>query len=164
LLPPPCIDTFAVNVKLRAPASMPFRDHHSQLSRARASSFCGIIATLLVCSLCTVILSGYLQVSEHDRLHEKHRDHTARICMPGGTGAHPAVAMPSQHLCCKAASQSESLLRIVVQPSRGSSPHAYASEANSGRHLLRGGLSAARVAYLDKLHHVRLLAPLMPLI
>jgi len=40
----------------------------------------------------------------------------------------------------------------------------HASEANSGRHLLRGGLSAARVAYLDKLHHVRLLAPLMPLI
>ena len=89
---------------------MPFRDHHSssQLSRARASFFCGIVATLLVCSLCTVILSGYLQVGEHDRLHEKHRDHMARICMSSGTGAHAAVAVLSRHLCGKAASKSES--------------------------------------------------------
>ena len=143
---------------------MPRRDQHSQLSRARASFFCGIVATLLVCSLCPVILSGYLQVGEHDRLREKHRDHMARVCMSGGTGARAAVAMLTRHLCCKAAPQYEKKLTFVVQPSRGSSRHAYASEANSGRHLLRGGLSAARVAYLDKLHHVRLLAPLTPLL
>ena len=143
---------------------MPRRDQHSQLSRARASFFCGAVATLLVCSFCTVILSGYLQVGEHDRLHEKHREHMACICMSGGIGAHAAVAMPTRHLCCKAAPQYESKLTLVVQPSRSGSRHVYASEANSGRHLLRGGLSAARVAYLDKLHHVRLLAPLTPLL
>ena len=71
---------------------MPRRDQHSQLSRARASFFCGIVATLLVCSLCPVILSGYLQVGEHDRLREKHRDHMARVCMSGGTGARAAVS------------------------------------------------------------------------
>ncbi len=63
---------------------MPLRDHHSQLSRARASFFCGIVATLLVCSLCTVILSGHLQVGDHDRLHEKHRDYTAPIYRHAG--------------------------------------------------------------------------------
>lgn len=127
------------------------QNRQSRLGRPSPTSWAsGIAATLIVGSLCTIILVGYLQV--HSVIRLLHRQ----------TSRHAHRALQISHvtaLCngCTNITHSRGGLisvKVCMQPGHGSSPHASQSGANAGRHLLRGGLSAARVAYLDKLHHV----------
>ena len=127
------------------------QSRQSRLGRPSPTSWAsGIAATLIVGSFCTIILVGYLQVHSVTRLLHRqtsrhaHRalqiSHITAACNGGTNITHSRGVLISVQVC--------------MQPGHGSSPHASQSGANAGRHLLRGGLSAARVAYLDKLHHV----------